>query len=159
MTFKITKQEKERMTYSLKRSLWTLSLVVAGLLVTIVVGAADYNQYTTNELVQVRTQGGDIRYQDREQYRDELRLRSQGMSHEERRSLGLGGIRNLDADENRRLRASEDNDRGRGELVRERSRNEFGLSNYGEGYETRQNRGSSGIGMGRGGQGGGGRGR
>lgn len=159
MTIRITKHEQVRMASIPIRSPRAMFLAGVGLLVTFSVGATDYSQYTTDELVHMHTQSREVSEQKREEYREELRLRTQNINHEEWQNLGLDSNRDPNVDENRRLRASEDNDRGRGELVRDRSRSEFWSSNYGHGYEQRQNRGSTGGGMGQGGHGGGGRGR
>lgn len=138
---------------------WTLSLAAAGLLASFSVGAADYSQYTNEELVQMRAQARDMSEQDREQFREEMRGRTQSMSADERNNLGLERDRSMtgsatDADGGRRMRSNEDNDNGRGELTRQRSRTEAGQSGFGSGYEQRQ----SGGGMQQRG-GGGGRGR
>lgn len=158
MSARSTNRElKKRVMHSV--SPWGLSLVAAGLLVSSPVNAADFSQYTTEELVQMRTQSGDMSEQDREQFRQEMQLRTKDMSPEARQNLGLGAQSNPAAAADRRLRTNEDNDRGRGELTRQRSRTESGTFGYGYGYERRQSQGGFGSGMGGGGRGGGGRGR
>ncbi|MCB1861110.1 MAG: hypothetical protein KDI47_05185 [Gammaproteobacteria bacterium] len=162
MANRSTQRKQVRKSSISMRCPWALSLAVAGLLTSFGAGAADYSQYTTEELVQMRTQARDMSEQDRDNYRAEMSARTQNMSPEERANLGLGRDRSrfdaaADTDVRQRVRNNEDNKRGRGELVRERSRAEAGSSDYGYGYEQRQSQGGRSGGMGQ--RGGGGRGR
>lgn len=126
---------------------WALSLAMAGLLTSLDVNAVDYSRYTSEELAQMRTRVRDMDEQDRQQYSEEMYMRMQNMSVEERVNPGLGNAPgrtdgSAAGDGNHRLRSNEDNSEGRGVMMRRRSRTETGSTSFGSGYEQRQIRGS-----------------
>lgn len=126
---------------------WVLSLAVTGMLASLDVNAVDYSRYTSEELMQMRTQVRDMDEQDRQQYSEEMYMRMQNMSVEERVNLDLeNALGRADGsaagDGNHSLRSNEDNTEGLGAMMRQRSRTETGSSSFGSGYEQRQIRGS-----------------
>ena len=108
---------------------WTQILVMAGLLSSTYAWAVDYSQYTTEELVQMRTQTSELNAAEHEQFQQELQKRIRNLNREERQRLGIG--------------ENGGDARERGELQRERVRSEIdssesGSSDYGRGYENRK---------------------
>jgi len=82
----------------------------------------DYTRYNNEELFQLRNQTRDMDSEEKLRFREELQNRTRDMS----------------AEEKQRLRVNEDNVQGRGE--RKRLEDQESESNYGRGYESRQNR-------------------
>jgi hypothetical protein len=118
-------------TYAMKARKTLLLVASLGLSATYLVPAAsvaeeDFSRYTNEELAQKQAQVRDMSEADRALFRAEMQKRSQAMSQGERDNLGIGGPRGASTDEQRATRAqgrvSEDNERGVGELVRERER-------------------------------------
>jgi len=120
--------------------------------------AEDFTRNSNEELVQRRNEAQNLGEADRLRYREEMQQRTQNMSPEERRRLGIGQDDAAAQGTQARERTGEDRDRGQGEMKRERQRVESG-DGYGRGYESRQGGSSAGSAGGFGGRGAGGGGR
>jgi hypothetical protein len=63
------------------------NFLIAAMIIGATLGAADYSQTTTQDMVQMR---GNVPAEDREAFRNEMQNRMQSMTPEERQQYGLG---------------------------------------------------------------------
>jgi hypothetical protein len=112
---------------------------------SLVLAEQDFSRYSNEEMVQQRSQIGNMSEHDQVRYQAEMQKRMQYMSEGERASLGLNGNGQAVQDTQSRQRLNEANDRGQGELNRERLRIEND-NGYGRGFGSRQSVGGGGRG-------------
>ena len=148
---------KMQTSHSVRRSV-VVAFTAAAFGPLAAMAAEDFTRYSNEELVQRRNEVQNLGEADRLRYREEMQQRTQNMSPEERRRLGIGRDDAAAQGTQAREHTGEDRDRGQGEMKRERQRVESG-DGYGRGYESRQGGSSAGSAGGFGGRGAGGGGR